>query len=112
MSVLERRLQILLDGARYERLAREAEATGHSVAAIVREAIDLRPVSYTHLDVYKRQMPTRSIFSASARIWEIRDSVTPRSSASSRIGRSSKKRPRMTTCSRSGSCLLYTSRCV
>ncbi|MCA0437195.1 MAG: hypothetical protein M9891_00545 [Austwickia sp.] len=42
ISLLERRLQILLDGARYERLAREAEATGHSVAAIVREAIDLR----------------------------------------------------------------------
>lgn len=42
MSVLERRLQILLDSERYDRLAREAEATGHSVAAIVREAIDLR----------------------------------------------------------------------
>jgi len=40
MSMLERRLQILLDRERYERLAQEAEARGTSVAQIVREAID------------------------------------------------------------------------
>lgn len=42
MSVLERRLQILLDAARYERLAAEAERSHRSVAAVIREAIDLR----------------------------------------------------------------------
>ncbi len=39
---MERRLQVLLDAERYERLAAEADRTGRSVAAIVREAIDLR----------------------------------------------------------------------
>lgn len=42
MSVLERRLQILLDAGRYERLAAEAVRSGRSVAAVIREAIDLR----------------------------------------------------------------------
>lgn len=42
MSVLERRLQILLDAQRYDRLANEAATYGRSVAAVVREAIDLR----------------------------------------------------------------------
>ena len=40
MCMLERRLQILLDRDRYERVAREAEARGTSVAQIIREAID------------------------------------------------------------------------
>jgi hypothetical protein len=40
MSMLERRLQILLDRERYDRLAREAEARGTSVAQVVRDAID------------------------------------------------------------------------
>lgn len=40
MSALERRLQVLLDDARYERLAREAEVSGRSVGAVVRQAID------------------------------------------------------------------------
>lgn len=42
MSVMERRLQILLDEARYVRLAAEADRSGRSVAAVIREAIDLR----------------------------------------------------------------------
>ena len=42
MSVMERRLQILLDAARFDRVASEAERTGRSVAAVIREAIDLR----------------------------------------------------------------------
>lgn len=42
MSVLERRLQILLDQERYSRLEREARQSGRSVASLVREAIDLR----------------------------------------------------------------------
>src|SRR5439155_676759 len=40
MCMLERRLQILLDRDRYERVAREAEARGTSVDQIIREAID------------------------------------------------------------------------
>lgn len=39
---MERRLQLLLDSARYERVAAEAEQSGRSVAAVIREAIDFR----------------------------------------------------------------------
>lgn len=39
---MERRLQLLLDQARYEYVAAEAERSGRSVAAVIREAIDLR----------------------------------------------------------------------
>ncbi len=42
MSVLERRLQVLLDQERFDRLSRESAATGRSIGALVREAIDLR----------------------------------------------------------------------
>ncbi|WIY81999.1 hypothetical protein [Propionimicrobium sp. PCR01-08-3] len=41
MSTLERRLQILLDEQRYQRIAAEAERRGGSVASVVRDAIDL-----------------------------------------------------------------------
>lgn len=41
MSVMERRLQLLLDQARYERVSTEAAASGRSVAAVIREAIDV-----------------------------------------------------------------------
>jgi len=41
MLMLERRLQILLDDARYRRLAAAARDRGTSVAAVVRDAIDL-----------------------------------------------------------------------
>jgi hypothetical protein len=40
MHMLDRRFQILLDEARYERLAAEAKARGLSVGALIREAID------------------------------------------------------------------------
>jgi hypothetical protein len=40
MHMLERRLQILLDEARYERVAAEAKHRGVSVASVIREAID------------------------------------------------------------------------
>jgi hypothetical protein len=40
MHMLERRLQILLDDARYQRVAAEASHRGVSVAAVIREAID------------------------------------------------------------------------
>lgn len=39
---MERRLQLLLDQARYERVETEAKRSGRSVAAVIREAIDLR----------------------------------------------------------------------
>ena len=39
--MLERRLQILLDDARYRRLIAAARERGTSVAAVVRDAIDL-----------------------------------------------------------------------
>jgi hypothetical protein len=38
--MLERRLQILLDEERYQRVERLARARGASVAAVIREAID------------------------------------------------------------------------
>ncbi len=40
MKQLERRVQLLLDDARYDKVAREAEQRGMSVGAVVREAID------------------------------------------------------------------------
>jgi hypothetical protein len=40
MSMLERRLQILLDEERHERLVAVAQERGVSVATVVREAID------------------------------------------------------------------------
>ncbi|UFU03211.1 hypothetical protein LQF12_00945 [Ruania suaedae] len=42
MSGMERRLQLLLDRARYERVAAEAARSQRSVAAVIREAIDLQ----------------------------------------------------------------------
>ena len=42
MSIMERRLQLLLDQERYDRVAAEAEQSGRSVAAVIREAIDVR----------------------------------------------------------------------
>ncbi len=40
MCMLERRLQILLDEGRYQRISSLAKARGVSVATVVREAID------------------------------------------------------------------------
>lgn len=42
MSVMEKRLQLLLDQDRYTRVAQEAKRSGRSVAAVIREAIDMR----------------------------------------------------------------------
>ncbi len=42
MSVLDRRVQLLLDQERYAALEREAQASHRSVAAVIREAIDAR----------------------------------------------------------------------
>lgn len=42
MRMLSRRLQVLLDDDRYDRLARHAAERGTSIATLVREAIDSR----------------------------------------------------------------------
>ena len=42
MSLMERRLQLLLDKERYDRVEQEAKRSGRSVAAVIREAIDVR----------------------------------------------------------------------
>lgn len=39
---MEKRLQLLLDQERYDRVAGEAARSGRSVAAVIREAIDMR----------------------------------------------------------------------
>lgn len=39
---MERRLQLLLDQERYDRVAAEAKRSGRSVNAVIREAIDIR----------------------------------------------------------------------
>ena len=49
--MLTRRLQILLDDARYDRLAQRAAERGTSVATLVREAIDL---AFPEVDPRKR----------------------------------------------------------
>ena len=41
LSPLEKRLHVMIDQARYEKLTAEAERTGRSVADIVRAAIDV-----------------------------------------------------------------------
>jgi hypothetical protein len=40
MHMLDRRFQVLLDEARYERLASEARSRGLSIGGLIREAID------------------------------------------------------------------------
>lgn len=42
MSMLDRRLQVLIDGERWSRLERESRRRGVAVAVLVREAIDER----------------------------------------------------------------------
>jgi len=50
--MLTRRTQILLDEDRYERLRRQAEASGSSVAALIRAAIDR---TYPVVDAERRR---------------------------------------------------------
>lgn len=52
MATLERRLQLLLDRERYEKVSGEAERSGRSVAAVIRDAIDAR---YADLDSQARR---------------------------------------------------------
>ncbi|MBE7324030.1 ribbon-helix-helix protein, CopG family [Nocardioides sp. Y6] len=60
MSVMERRLQLLLDQQRYALIEREARASGRSVAAVIREAIDVRFAD----DVTLRQAAARRLLDA------------------------------------------------
>ena len=62
MSVMERRLQLLLDRQRYALVEREARASGRSVAAVIREAIDVRFAD----DVTLRQAAARRLLDAHA----------------------------------------------
>lgn len=41
MSVMEKRLQLLLDAHRWELVSKEAERTQRSVASVIRESIDV-----------------------------------------------------------------------
>lgn len=73
MAALERRLQILLDENRYSKIADEAERTGRSIAAIIREAIDARLAA----DEHRRRVAARRLLqmasapnSESAEDWE------------------------------------------
>jgi hypothetical protein len=43
--MLDRRVQILLDDERYQKVSHEAERRGVSVAAVIREAIDHLPTA-------------------------------------------------------------------
>lgn len=42
ISVMEKRLQLLLDAERYALVSQEATRSGRSVASVIREAIDVR----------------------------------------------------------------------
>ena len=43
MCMLDHRLQILLDDARYRKVAREAKRRGISIGAVIRKAVDRLP---------------------------------------------------------------------
>lgn len=43
MSMLDRRVRLLLDEDRYQKVARQAERPGIAIAAVIREAIDRLP---------------------------------------------------------------------
>ena len=59
MSVLERRVQILVERAEYERLERLASADNRSVASVIREAIG----QYLDSDADRRQRALERLLS-------------------------------------------------
>lgn len=61
MRMLDRRVHILLDGVRYERLEDEARRSGRSVAALIREAIDFS----FEVDDRRRQAAAQRLLEAS-----------------------------------------------
>jgi hypothetical protein len=62
MAELNRRLQVLVDDDRYERLRRESERTGAPIGAIVRAAIDHRLAGAVDLD--ERRAAARRLLEA------------------------------------------------
>jgi hypothetical protein len=60
MHMLDRRLQILLDEPRYRRVEAAARARGTSVAAIIREAIDVAVPA----DLERKRAAAEAIFAA------------------------------------------------
>lgn len=50
MSVMEKRLQLLLDAHRWELVSREAERTQRSAASVIREAIDVHLAGHAEED--------------------------------------------------------------
>lgn len=60
MCMYERRLQILLDEARYRRVAARARERNTSVAAVIREAIDLALPA----DLAKKRAAAKAILEA------------------------------------------------
>ena len=60
MCMLERRLQILLDDARYRRVAARARERNTSVAAVIRDAIDLALPA----DLAKKRAAAKAILAA------------------------------------------------
>ncbi len=62
MCVLDRRLQLLLDDARYRRVAARARRENKSVSAVIRDAIDVALPA----DLAKRKSAWRRIASADA----------------------------------------------
>lgn len=60
---MERRLQLLLDQHRYDLVAAQAAKTGQSVAAVIREAIDLR-FDGTAMDARRTEAITRLLASS------------------------------------------------
>lgn len=52
MSLMERRVQLLLDQERYDRVAAAASQENRSVSALIRDAID---VCYPEVDSRRRQ---------------------------------------------------------
>lgn len=59
MHMLERRVQILLDERRYQKIAAEAEQRGLSIAAVIRDAIDQLPA-----DAQRRREAVAEILAA------------------------------------------------
>jgi predicted DNA-binding protein len=62
MSMLDRRLQVLIDEDRWSRLDREASRRGVPVAVLVREAIDERYPS----DIEARRVALQAVLEAEA----------------------------------------------
>lgn len=68
MSTMERRLQLLLDQERYDRVAAESARSGRSVAAVIREAIDMR---FPDLDDDRRRHAAQRLLDRTARVTDV-----------------------------------------